>query len=149
MEATLHALGGILLKAVPTLLLVVFLHFYLKSVFFKPLERALRQRYEETEGARRRAAETLERAAAKTAEYEAALRAARSEIYQAQEKLFKELEELHAAELLATHRSSEAAVQEAKSQIAGEVESAKTVLAREIQWLSNRIVESVLSRSAA
>jgi F-type H+-transporting ATPase subunit b len=149
MDATLHALGGILLKAVPTFLLVVFLHFYLKAVFFKPLQKALRQRYEETEGARKRAAEGMERADAKAAEYESALRAARAEVYQAQEKLFKEIEELHATELLATHQRSESAVQEAKSQIASEVESAKTVLAREIQWMSNRIVESILSRSAA
>ena len=149
MGATLHALGGILLKAVPTFLLVAFLHFYLKSVFFKPLQKALRQRYEETEGARKRAAESEERAAAKTAECEAALRAARAEIYQAHEQLFKQLESRHAAELLATRKTSEAAVEDAKSQLAGEIEAAKTALARESQWLSNRIVESILSRSAA
>src|ERR1039457_7455677 len=47
MDATLHALGGILLKAVPTFRLVLALHFYLKSIFFKPLEKVLGQRYEE------------------------------------------------------------------------------------------------------
>ena len=149
MDATLHALGGILLKAAPTVLLVVFLHFYLKGIFFKPLQKMLRRRYEATEGARQRAAESLERAAAKTSEYEAALRAAHGEIYQAQEQLRRQLEERHAAELQAMRQTSEAAVQEAKAQLAGEVETAKTVLSREIQWLSNRIVESILSRSAA
>ena len=76
MDAMLQALGGILLKAVPTFLLVVLLHFYLKGVFFKPLRKVLRQRYEATEGARKLAAESLERAAAKTAEYATAMRAA-------------------------------------------------------------------------
>ena len=76
MDATLLALGGILLKAVPTFLLVILLNFYLKAVFFKPLEKVLRQRYEATEGARKLAAESMERAAARTAEYEAAMRAA-------------------------------------------------------------------------
>ena len=48
----LHALGGILLRAVPTFLLIILLHFYLKSIFFKPLERVLEARSEATEGAR-------------------------------------------------------------------------------------------------
>ena len=56
-------------------------------IFFKPLEKVLRQRYEATEGARKLAEQSLERAAAKTAEYEAAMRAARAEVYQAQERL--------------------------------------------------------------
>ena len=53
MDATLHALGEILLKAVPTVLLVVVLHFYLKYVFFKPLKKVLEERYNATEGARK------------------------------------------------------------------------------------------------
>ena len=74
----MHALSGILLRAIPTFLLVVFLHFYLKYMFFKPLDKVLHARYEATEGARLRAAESLEKAAAKTAEYEAAMRTARA-----------------------------------------------------------------------
>ena len=65
----LHALGGILLRAVPTFLLVVLLHFYLKSMFFKPLAKVLQARYEATEGARKLAEQSLEQAAAKTAKY--------------------------------------------------------------------------------
>src|SRR5205085_2833862 len=53
MDAMLHALGGILLRAVPTFLLLIALTYYLKSVFFKPLEKVLHQRYEATEGAPR------------------------------------------------------------------------------------------------
>jgi len=75
MDATLHALGGILLRAIPTFLLVVFLQVYLKMMFFKPLEKVLKQRYDATEGARKLAEQSLERASAKTAEYEAAVRA--------------------------------------------------------------------------
>jgi F-type H+-transporting ATPase subunit b len=48
MEATLHALSGILLRAVPTFLIVIFLHFYLKYMFFKPLDKVLQARYEAT-----------------------------------------------------------------------------------------------------
>src|SRR5260370_12090646 len=116
MDATLlRALGGISLRAVPTFLLVVFLNFYLKSVFFKPLEKVLHQRYLATEGARKLAQESLERAAARTAEYQAALRAAKNEIYQSQERLHKQLQEQEAAALLAARQRVEAAVQGAKA----------------------------------
>ena len=69
MGAILHQLGELLLKAVPTFILVVILNFYLKSVFFKPLENVLKQRYEATGGARKLAQESTERAAKKTADH--------------------------------------------------------------------------------
>ena len=91
MGAILHQLGELLLNAVPTFILVVILNFYLKSVFFKPLEKVLKQRYEATGGARKLAEESTERAAKKTAVYEAAVRAARSEAYRVQEQLQRQL----------------------------------------------------------
>jgi F-type H+-transporting ATPase subunit b len=149
MDAMLQALGGILLKAVPTFLLVVLLHFYLKGVFFNPLRKVLRQRYEATEGARKLAAESLDRAAARTAEYQAAIRAARTEIYQAQEQAHQRLQESEMTELTAARRHAEAAVQEAKAQLAGDVEAAKAALARDSDLLANQIADSILRGSAA
>ena len=149
MEATLQALGGILLKAVPTFLLLVLLHFYLKGVFFKPLQKVLRQRYEATEGARKLAAESLERAAAKTAEYEAATRAARTAVYQAQEQAHKRLEEGESAELMEARRRAEAAVEEARTQLSKDVEAATAGLARDSDLLASQIAESILRRNAA
>ena len=149
MEATLHALGGILLRAVPTFLLLVVLHFYLKGIFFKPLQRVLQQRYEATEGARKLAAESLDRAAARTAEYEAAMRAARAEIYQAQEQLHKRLQENESAQLAAARQRAEVAVQEAKTLLAGDVAAARARLALESDRLANQIAESILRRDAA
>ncbi len=64
----LHALGGILLRAVPTFLLVILLHFYLKSMFFKPLEKVLSERFQATEGARQAAEKSLAEAAEKAVE---------------------------------------------------------------------------------
>ena len=85
MEQTLQALGGILLKAIPTIVLVLILHFYLKRMLFAPLERVLKQRDEATPGARSAAEESLEKAERRAAEYEAAIRDARSEVYKEQE----------------------------------------------------------------
>ena len=148
MDATLHALGGILLKAVPTFLLVVFLDFYLKGVFFRPLEKVLRRRYEATEGARKLAEEALQRAAARTAEYEAAMRSARAVVYQAQEQLHKQLEEREAAELSAARARADETVRQAKTVLDADVEAARAGLAQQSEVLANQIAESLL-RSAA
>ncbi len=149
MDAMLHALGGILLRAVPTFLLVILLHFYLKSIFFKPLEKVLAQRYEATQGARKLAEQSLEQAAAKTARYEAALRAAKAEMYQAQEQLRKQLHEREAAAVAEARKSAEAAVNLAKAQLAADVEAAKASLAADSESLANQIAEIILRRNAA
>jgi F-type H+-transporting ATPase subunit b len=149
MDATLHALGGILLRAIPTFLLVILLHFYLKSMFFKPLEKVLQQRYAATEGARQLAEQSLQKAAAKTAEYETALRAARAEVYQAQEKRFKELREEQDAQVAQARHGAERQVREARDQIAKDVASAKASLVGDSEILAARIAEAVLRRSAA
>ena len=149
MEETFHALGGILLRAIPTFLCVVILHFYLKWMFFKPMQKVLRQRYEASEGARKMAEQSLERAAARAAEYEAAMRAARSEVYQVQEQLHKQLQERESAELESARQRAEAALRDAKAQLARDLEQAKLSLARDSEMLANQIVESLLRRSAA
>ncbi len=149
MDATLHALGGILLRAVPTFLLVILLNFYLKSVFFRPLEKVLQERYAATGGARKLAGETADRASARAAEYEAAMRAARAEIYQAQEQLHKQLHERRATGAAEARGRADAAVREAKSELAAGVEAAKATLASDADSLAGQIVESILRRSAA
>jgi F-type H+-transporting ATPase subunit b len=149
MDVILHQLGELLLKAVPTFLLVVILNFYLKSVFFKPLQKVLKQRYDATGGARKLAEESTARAAQKTAEYEAAVRAARSEAYRAQEQVQRELQEQHAAQIAAARQRAEAMVKEARAGIAAEMETAKAGLSGQAEALAGQIAESILRRSAA
>src|ERR1017187_860715 len=129
MDAMLQDLGQLLLHAFPTFLLVVALNFYLKYMFFRPLEKVLQQRYDATEGARKLAAEALERAGARTAQYEAALRAARAEVYQAQEQAHRQLAEHQAAELLAARQRAEQLIREAQRQLALDAEVLKQELA--------------------
>ena len=149
MESTLAALAGLLLRAVPTFVLVLVLHFYLKFVFFKPLERVLNRRYEATEGAKRQAEASLEKAAAKTAEYEQAMRAARAEVYQAQEQLRQRLEEQRKEEVQAARVRAEATVQQAKGALGTDVAAAKLALARDTEALAEQIAQSLISRRAA
>lgn len=149
MDVILHQLGQLLLKAVPTFILVVLLQFYLKRVFFKPLERVLQHRYEATEGARKAAEESLARASAKAAEYEAALRAARTEVYQAQEQVHAQLQEREAAQIAEARQRADALIQAARAGLERDVEEAKTSLRNQSEMLANQISDSILRRSAA
>jgi F-type H+-transporting ATPase subunit b len=149
MDAMLHALGEILLRAVPTFLLIILLHFYLKSIFFKPLEKVLHARYKATEGARKEAEQSLAAAAAKTEEYEKALFAAKTGIYQAQEKAFKALQEEQSAAVARARADAERQIQQAREALAAGVADAKRTLAADSDALANRIAESILRRSAA
>src|SRR6185312_6690825 len=125
MDAMLHALGGILLRAVPTFLLIILLHFYLKGIFFKPLEKVLGDRYNATEGARKLAEQNLAQAATKTEQFEKALFAAKSEVYQAQEKAFKALQDQHSAALASARAAAEAEIKRAKAALAADVAEIK------------------------
>ena len=149
MDAILQQLGQLLLKAVPTFLLVILLNFYLKRMFFRPLEKVLHQRYEATEGARKAAEDSLARASAKAAEYEAALRAARSELYKSQEQLNKQMQDREAAQIAEARQAADALIKAAKADLAADVQAAKASLARDSEALANQIAESILRRSAA
>ena len=149
MDETLRALGGILLRAIPTFLLVVLLHFYLKFIFFKPLQKVLRERYEATEGARKLAESSLAKAAEKAADYEAALRAARSDTYKELEQLRRQLQDERAAGVREARARAEAAVAQAKAALDAEVASLKKNLEAESENLADRIATKILRGRAA
>ena len=149
MDETLRALGGILLKAIPTFVLVFVLYLYLGRVFFRPLEKVLRKRYEATEGARKLADESLANATAKTEEYEAAMRAARTDVYRELEQLRHDLQQERAAALEEARHKAEAQVTEGKAQLAAQVQELKQTLAAESDALANQIADSILRRRTA
>src|SRR5262245_59167719 len=139
MDETLRQLGGILLRAVPTFILVLLLHFYLKFIFLKPLQQVLRKRYEATEGARKLAEQSLAKASEKAAEYEAAVRAARSENYKELEQLRRQLQEDRATSVKEARQRAEAAAAKAKAALAMEVEDLRKNLEAESDALADRI----------
>jgi F-type H+-transporting ATPase subunit b len=148
MDEVLRSLGGLLLKAVPTFLLIVLLHFYLKRVYFGPMSRVLSERYDATEGARKLAEESLARASEKATEYEAALRSARADIYREQEEFRQAMRDEHTRAVQDARQGAEAMVKEANRQLAGELENAKRTLALQTESLANQIAETVLHRRA-
>jgi F-type H+-transporting ATPase subunit b len=149
MEETLRALGEILLKAVPTFVLVFVLYLYLSRMFFRPLEKVLQRRYEATEGARKLADESLTKAAAKTADYEAAIRAARGEVYNELGQLRRQLQADHAAAIEKARHEAEAQINAAKAALQQEVSRLKQQLAGESDALATQIAESILRGRAA
>jgi len=149
MEETLHQLGGILLRAVPTFIIVVLLHFYLKFVFFKPLQQVLRQRYEATEGARKMAEASLLNASEKAVQSGAALRSVRAETYKELEQLRRTLQDDRAAGVKEARASAEAAVAQAKAALAVEVAGLKKDLEAETGALADRIAGKLLRGRAA
>jgi F-type H+-transporting ATPase subunit b len=149
MDAMLHDLGQILLRAVPTFFLILLLHFYLKSIFFKPMANILQARCDATEGARKLAAESLERAAARTKEFEKTLNAAKTDIYQQREQAFKALQEQHSKALAEARASAEAEVKQAKAALADDIEALKATLSTQSDALAEEIANTLLRRSAA
>ncbi len=149
MDKTLHDLGRILLNGIPTFLIVLFLIIYLRAMFFGPLARVLRRRYDETAGAEKAAAESMLAAEGRIAEYEEKLRAARAEIYSEQDRIFKDLEREHAAGVATARREADAHVARASADLQAEAAEARQTLEERSGELADRIVASVLEGRAA
>src|SRR5271156_2814409 len=125
MEQTLQALSGILLNAIPSALLLIILHFYLKGMLFRPLQKVLKQREELTAGARKAADESLAAAERKAQDYEAKFRDARSEVYREQEETRRVWLEDQSAQIEAGHARSSEAMAAADKRLIVETAAAK------------------------
>lgn len=148
MQQTLQALVGILEKSIPTVLLLILLHFYLKAMLFAPLQKTLKKREALTKGARQSAEESLASAERKTAEYEAKLQAAREEVYREQEEIRKKWLAEQAEQIERGRERAAAAVRDARFEIAREAATARTSLLETSGMLADQIVGTILNRRA-
>ena len=148
MDSTLDALYNIILRGLPTFFLVLLLHFYLKSTFFKPIEKVLQDRFDATVGARKSAAESVARAERKAAEYEAAINNARTDIYKANEEKRKALAAEITAQFAAEKKAADTKLAEAKVVVGTEVATARQGLLAETESLAETITTSILRRIA-
>ncbi len=146
MDEILHSLGGLLLNAIPTFILVIALYFYLKRIYFRPLEAVLAERYRVSEGARQAAQETLAKADAKAAEYEVALRDARNQIYREQEQYREKLRQEQAAALAEAREAASAQIDQASARLRQEADAARQGLAADTEAFAGQIVQSILHR---
>jgi len=148
MEQILQPLAGILLKAIPTICLLLFLYFYLKAMLFSPLAKVLKQRDELTEGTRLAADRSLRDAERKVQEYEAKIREARAEIYREQEVTRAQWLADQAAQLAEARERTGAATMKAKEQMAPEVAAARQSLMESSGALADEIATAVLAGRA-
>jgi len=149
MDATLHDLGGILLKAIPTLILLLIVHLYLKRMFFGPMQDVLAKRREATEGAMKSAEMLLAKASEKAEAIEASLRKAREEIYQEQEEARRRWIGEQTAQVEEARRSSRDLIHQAKQQLDAETAAAKRDLTATTAALADQIAQSLLEGKAA
>jgi F-type H+-transporting ATPase subunit b len=149
MEQTLQALSGILLKAIPTAILLLILHFYLKVMLYGPLQKVLKRRDELTAGARKAANESLAGAERKAQDYETKFRDARSEVYKEQEETRKIWIEDQAKQIAEGHARATEAMVSAKKQLESDTAAAKQNLVETSASLADRIANTVLARRAS
>jgi F0F1-type ATP synthase membrane subunit b/b' len=149
MESTLHDLGQLLLKAIPTVFLLLVVHFYLKRMFFGPMAGVLAKRRAATEGLRESAEATRARAAEQLASIEAQLRQARDEIYQQQEEARRGWITEQGSQLDQGRAQAHEQIHQGKQRLDTEAAAAQSQLAATTDALANQIVNALLERSAA
>lgn len=148
MEQMFAKVVPLLWQALPTFILIILLHFYLKAMLFKPLEKALEERRTATEGVRQQAKEAREMAERKAAEYEETLRAARTEVYKEQDQLRADLRKQQADALATIRSQTEATIVEARAQLERERDSARRTLETDSEALAESIAAVALKGRA-
>ncbi|HTS76592.1 MAG TPA: ATP synthase F0 subunit B [Bryobacteraceae bacterium] len=148
MEQTIQALGGLMQKAIPTIILLIIVFWYFRAMLFAPLARVLKQREELTEGARKAAEKSLALAEDKQKEYEQKFDDARAGVYRLQEETRRKWLEEHAAHVAEARARSEQIVREATERISAEADQARAGLTGLSAELAGEIVSAILERRA-
>ncbi len=137
MQPIVHQLGELFLQAVPTVLIILFFYFILRTIFFKPLLRVMAERDSRTVGAQMAAEAAQAAAAEKIKQYQEALKQARGQVYAEQEVARKKLLDERAAQ-----------IKDARTKASGEVSTAKERVAKELA-AAGRDVEATVAQLSA
>lgn len=146
MEQIFSQLKGIIILALPTTLLVLLLHFYLKKVLFQPLEKVLEERMRRTEGAVSDSEALVDRAAGKMKAYETAMAEARSGLYRELEENRGRLSAAQSSALKDARGAAEQNLAAAKAEIAAEADQARAMLTSEASRLADEITLGILAK---
>jgi F-type H+-transporting ATPase subunit b len=144
MDETLRQLGGLLLGAVPTVVLLALLYALYATIVHKPLSRILAERRQKTEGMIEKSKADIAAAEARTSQYEERLREARATLFRAQEARRKAALDARQAALNQAREKAQAQVQAAKAAIEKDEEMAESTLQDQAQMLANEIIRRVL-----
>ncbi len=149
MESTLQGLGQLLLQAVPTIFLLLVVHFYLKWMFFRPMADVLAKRRASTDGVRESAEAMRAKAAEQTKSIEDQLRQAREAIYQEQEEARRRWTGEQGAQLDEARKQAHQLIHQSKQQLDAEAAEAKSHLAGTADTLADQIANALLERTPA
>jgi F-type H+-transporting ATPase subunit b len=149
MEPMLRAVGDIVLRALPTFFLVLFLYLYIRAMFVGPIGRILEERRAATLGAREAAKVALERAEEKVKAYEEKLREARGELFRETEALRKQWRDAQSAQLAAARDRAMDQVKAARAELDRDAQAARAALEAEAGTLANDITLRILQGGRA
>jgi F-type H+-transporting ATPase subunit b len=149
MESTLHDLGQLLLKAIPTVFLLLVVHFYLKRMFFRPMADVLAKRRAATEGLRESATAMRAKADEQTKNVEEQLRKAREAIYQEQEEARRGWLGDQGTQVDAARQQAHELIHQSDQLLAAEAAASKSQLAGSADDLADQIAQRLLKRTTA
>jgi len=144
MEETLRQLGGLLLGAIPTVILFVATYFSYRLIVHKPLVKVLEERYARSEGAMEKARADIAAAEGKTGEYEQRMREAKVAIFKAQEARRQQALRARANVVAQARERASAQVAEARRRLDQEVEAARAQLQPESERLAAEVIRTIL-----
>ncbi|SRR6266404_3945436 len=144
MDKMLHQLADLVLGAVPTMVILVFLYVFLKAIFFNPLEKILKDRHAATEGSQEKAKLSIAAAEAKAGEYAAALESARAEMLRAREAARQAALKARAELVEKARAASRERIQAAKGGIESDVAAARGALGEQSRAIADSITRAIL-----
>jgi len=140
MDELLNQLGGLVLGAVPTMVLFLLLVVAYGALVRRPLDRVLAERKSRTTGAVEQARAAISEAEAKAAEYEDRLRHAKVEIFSARDKRLKQWATERDQALTEARLATMEKVQAAKD----DIEKSAVVARRQIEGMSSELSDQIL-----
>lgn len=149
MDEILKQLGGYLLGAIPTIVLLLVVFAAYRALVHRPLARVLAERHSRTEGAMEQARADVAAAEAKATAYEQRLREARSALFKAQEARRKQALEARTAALAEARAHAQKQVQEARAAIETDKVAAQDSLQVEAGRLADEIIRAILRPATA
>ncbi len=141
----LRDLQGIIVLALPTALLVIILHWFLKKMLFEPMDRVIEDRRARTQGAIEASDAALATVKEKMAAYEKALGDARAELFRENEAARKALVEQQSQALEAARLQAAEQVAAAKADLAAQAEAVRSGLRAESERLAELISGALVS----
>ncbi len=149
MDQTLRQLGGLLLGAVPTVVLLGTLYVLYTFLVYRPLTAVLAERRNRTQGALEKARADIAAAEARTADYEQRLREARQKVFKNQEARRQQATQSRTQAVNQARTRAQEQVKQAQAAIDQDKQQAMSKLQSDVARLASDIVRTVLRPMAS